>query len=115
RWYVAIDKDSTYSGVTLSVSYATSNRCNSGSGSSDWINCTAATPTGRSVAAELKNFATWFSYHRTRIKVAKAGASEAFGQLGSSIRVGYDSIWNRDSNTSNYYTGNVSNSASPAL
>jgi type IV pilus assembly protein PilY1 len=56
---------------------------------------TAATPTGRNQADELKNYATWYSYHRTRIKVAKAGTSEAFGLLGSNLRVGYDSIWNR--------------------
>lgn len=62
-----------------------------------WRDCTQATPTGRSEAAERANFATWYSYHRTRIKVAKAGASEAFGQLGSGIRVGYDSIWGRSS------------------
>ena len=113
-WYVGIDRDSNYSGVTLSVSYTTTNRCSSGTGTSDWINCTSATPTGRSVADELANFATWFSYHRTRIKVAKAGASEAFGQLGSSIRVGFDSIWNRNSTTSNYFTSSVSSTASPA-
>lgn len=60
-----------------------------------WRNCTRVTPTGRSEEAERNNFAAWYSYHRTRIKVAKAGASEAFGQLGSGIRVGYDSIWGR--------------------
>jgi type IV pilus assembly protein PilY1 len=54
------------------------------------------TPTGRTQDAELTNIATWYSYYRTRIKTAKAGASEAFSQLGSSIRVGYDSIWNRN-------------------
>ena len=69
--------------------------CSSGKGT-DWRFCTFATPTGRTEADELQNFATWYSYHRTRIKVAKAGASEAFSQLGSNIRVGYDSIWNRN-------------------
>lgn len=64
-----------------------------------WRFCTFATPTGRSDADELQNFATWYSYHRTRIKVAKAGASEAFSQLGSNVRVGYDSIWNRNAYT----------------
>ena len=54
-----------------------------------------ATPTGRSEAEELVNFATWFSYYRTRMKVAKYAASEAFSQLGDNYRVGYDSIWNR--------------------
>lgn len=79
-----------------------------------WRNCTLATPTGRSEAAEMQNFATWFSYHRTRLKVAKAGASEAFGQLDDSIRVGYDSIWNRDSGAPSYFTNSVSASAVPA-
>ena len=50
----------------------------------------------RTVAQERQNFANWYSYHRTRIKIAKAGASEAFGQIGSGVRVGYDSIWNRN-------------------
>src|SRR3546814_11833415 len=33
--------------------------------------------------AELQNFANWYQYHRTRNKMAKAGASEAFGRLGA--------------------------------
>lgn len=48
---------------------------------------------GRSEEEERNNFATWFSYHSTRMKAAKAGASEAFGQLGRNYRVGYDSLW----------------------
>jgi type IV pilus assembly protein PilY1 len=69
--------------------------CSGGRGT-NWRFCTFITPTGRDLADELVNYATWYSYHRTRIKVAKAGASEAFGQLGDNIRVGYDSIWNRN-------------------
>lgn len=76
---------------------------------------TFGTPTGRSESDEASNYAIWFSYHRTRIKVAKAGASEAFGQLGSSIRVGFDSIWNRNSTASSYKTSSVSATASPAF
>lgn len=53
------------------------------------------TPTGRTEAEEMTNFATWYSYHRTRMKLAKYAASEAFAQLGDNYRVGYDSIWNR--------------------
>ena len=87
--------------------------CDDDNGNREWRNCTYATPTGRTDAAEMKNFATWFSYHRTRLKVAKAGASEAFGQLGDSIRVGYDSIWNRDS-TAWSRNSSVSDSAAPA-
>lgn len=54
-----------------------------------------ATPTGRSQKEELQNFANWYQYHRTRNKMAKAGASEAFGRLGKNYRVGFDTIWNR--------------------
>ena len=55
--------------------------------------CEDRTPTGRTEEAERNNYATWFSYHRTRMKAAKAGASEAFSQLGINFRVGYDSLW----------------------
>lgn len=70
-------------------------RCEWVVANSSWENCSAATPTGRSAEAERNNYATWFSYHRTRMKAAKAGASEAFAGLGENFRVGYDSIWNR--------------------
>jgi len=59
-----------------------------------WRNATAATPTGRTEAAERANYAIWFSYHRTRMKVAKAGAAEAFGGLAEDeYRVGFTTIW----------------------
>lgn len=86
------DSDANY---TLAASYETTNRCGSGYGSSGWINCSAETPTGRSLPAELSNYATWFSYHRTRMKSAKAGASEAFGSLDSTVRAGFRTIWDR--------------------
>jgi len=59
-----------------------------------WVNCTNVTPTGRSDAEEVQNFATWYSYHRTRMKVAKAGAGRAFAEIGANYRVGYRNIWN---------------------
>ncbi len=62
----------------------------------NWQNCSFSPPAGRTDAEEMKNFATWYSYYRTRMKVAKAGASEAFSQLGTNMRVGYDSIWNNN-------------------
>lgn len=66
-----------------------------------WRDCQLATPTDRSVAAELENYATWFSYHRTRMKAAKAGASAAFSELGGDVRVGFRTIWQRNgANTS---------------
>jgi type IV pilus assembly protein PilY1 len=92
NWYIGINRASNYSNVTLNVRYAKSNRCGTGSGSAGWINCSSETPTGRDVPSELANYATWYSYHRTRMKVAKAGASEAFSQLGSNLRVGYTNI-----------------------
>lgn len=70
--------------------------CSTGTGT-NWRNCTRMTPPnpGRSESAEATNFATWFSYHRTRMKAAKAGASEAFGILDGKVRVGFRTIWNR--------------------
>ncbi len=51
--------------------------------------------TTRTVEQEWQNYATWYGYHRTRMKAAKAGASYAFGDLGEGYRVGYRSIWQR--------------------
>lgn len=62
------------------------------SGDWAWRNCVDATPTGRSVADEKKNFAAWYSYHRTRMKAAKAGASEVFQGLDNGYRVGFRTI-----------------------
>jgi type IV pilus assembly protein PilY1 len=50
----------------------------------------------RTPAEERANYANWYSYHRTRNKVAKAGASYAFSDLGEDIRVGFTTIWNRN-------------------
>ncbi|WP_334178258.1 PilC/PilY family type IV pilus protein [Pseudoxanthomonas sp.] len=85
-------------GASLTITYYTSNE--DGCVGTRWTNCTAATPTsatrpaGRSAADERTNFATWYSYHRTRFKVAKSGAGRAFSQIGSNYRVGYRNIWN---------------------
>ncbi|MEO8161733.1 MAG: PPC domain-containing protein, partial [Arenimonas sp.] len=84
----------SFSNVTLSATYTIDEGC-TGSGTT-WRNCTQVTPTGRSEPDELTNYATWYSYHRSRVKAAKAGAAEAFSKLGSSLRVGFDSIWNRN-------------------
>ena len=74
-------------------------RCEYTSGSTWDKNCTTATtayPSSRSLTAELQNYATWYSYHRTRIKIAKAGVTETFSQLNANVRLGYDTIWNRN-------------------
>ena len=96
-WYARLYAQTTWSGaVTVSYSY---DLCatNLITGNA-WRNCTEVTSlpdTGRTVAEELVNYATWYSYHRTRIKAAKAGASDAFKPLGNRVRVGYRSIWDR--------------------
>lgn len=51
----------------------------------------------RTLADERANFANWYSYHRTRMKVAKAGTSYAFNEIGDNVRVGFRTIWNRNS------------------
>lgn len=71
--------------------------CSTGKGN-DWRECQQVTPTGRSEEAERANYANWFSYHRTRMKAAKAGASEAFGALSGRVRVGFRTIHGRGAN-----------------
>ncbi|MBS7458011.1 PilC/PilY family type IV pilus protein [Coralloluteibacterium stylophorae] len=93
----------SFSGVSLSYSFdvVSSNTgesdvgCDTSTTGWGWRECTYATPTGRSEAAERANFATWYSYHRTRLKAAKAAAASAFGELGTDIRVGFRTIWGR--------------------
>jgi len=71
-----------------------------GNKTTDWGTCEYVTPTtARDEAAERVNYATWFSYHRTRMKAAKAGAGVAFSKLGQNVRVGYRTIWGRNGTT----------------
>lgn len=110
-WNVRVYAGSTFSNVTLSYSYTTQELDNTGQASVGcdtttsgwgWRNCTYATPTtaafpsGRSEAAELTNFATWYSFYRTRTKAAKAGASIAFNELDAQVRVGFRTIHSRE-------------------
>jgi type IV pilus assembly protein PilY1 len=123
-YYVGVRANNSYSGATLTVTYKDPGNCATSNSGTDWRNCTRITPSqynistpfaeiaGRSEADELLNYATWYSYHRTRIKVAKAGASEAFSELGGTVRVGYDSIWNRAPNETDT---TVANNATPVL
>ncbi len=58
-------------------------------------------PIVRTLAQEKQNFANWYSYHRTRMKVAKAGASYAFNDPSifnneNDYRVGFTTIWQRN-------------------
>lgn len=77
-----------------------SNR-NCSTSSTGWGSCEYLTPTTRSEAEELENFATWYSYHRTRMKAAKAGASQAFAELGADVRVGFRTIHGRNGTKTN--------------
>ena len=90
------NNNATYS---LSASYYTDNRCAGATGASTWINCANMVPSTRSEADERTNYATWFSYHRTRMKTAKAGSSRAFSDLGNNVRVGFRTIWRRGQQT----------------
>lgn len=58
-----------------------------------------ARPSARSNELELENFVNWYNYHRTRMKVAKAGASEAFSRISGGLRVGYATINAIDKNS----------------
>ncbi|GGD58676.1 PilC/PilY family type IV pilus protein [Pseudoxanthomonas indica] len=92
------NNNSTFSNVTLRVTYRLSNACGSGDTgtSGGWTGCVDALPNPsvrNSVSAEIANYATWFSYHRTRMKAAKAGASAAFSGITADMRVGYRTIW----------------------
>lgn len=100
-WHVQLNTASRYRNVTLSVRVVTAtNRCEypGTRTATDFVSCTvAALPSTlrTTVDAEKANFATWYSYHRTRIKAAKAGAGRAFRNQGNNIRVGYRTIHNR--------------------
>ncbi|MCX7033485.1 MAG: PilC/PilY family type IV pilus protein, partial [Arenimonas sp.] len=71
-----------------------------------WRNCVAVTSftwtdedgntVTRDLDAEKLNFAIWYSFHRTRMKVAKAGSSYAFSDLPQDVRVGFTTIWDRN-------------------
>lgn len=94
---VASRWNNTDSDADYTITASQGNRCGLGDGSQDWINCSEGLPNpSRNLAQELQNYATWFSYHRTRIKAAKAGSSEAFAALDSKVRVGFRTIWDRD-------------------
>src|SRR5690606_16505948 len=97
QWRVRLS-GSNFDNVNLTVNYSYTVRAGCGSTSGwNWGNCTLVTQVaGQSVDELVENYATWFSYHRTRMKVAKSGASAAFARLGNNVRVGFRTIWNRN-------------------
>lgn len=60
--------------------------------------CTDGTCT---YAAEIQNFANWYTYHRSRILAARAGIGRAFMRQNESLRVGFSTI-NTINSTNNY-------------
>lgn len=95
---------------SYSFSARTSTSCDGSfsNGSRGWVDCAEETPVipdiatntnvQRSVDDEKANFATWYSYYRSRIKTAKGGAAEAFNSQGNKVRVGYRSLHQNGSN-----------------
>ena len=83
----------SFSGVSLVVTYDVSSEytlgCATSSSGIDWRHCTEV-----SGAAQVRqNYANWYAYHKTRMKAAKAAASEAFSRLdGNNVRVGFRTI-----------------------
>lgn len=56
---------------------------------------------------ELQNFSNWYSYHRSRMRVAIAGTAEAFYSVPATYRVGYGRI-NKDTAESIDGSSNIS-------
>ena len=90
-WKVQVYRDSggTFSNVTLDAYLTTLTDVEQTPPTKDY-------PTGRTQAAELQNIGNWYTYARTRTKVAKSGAGEAFSSMGANVRVGFDTIWNKN-------------------
>ncbi len=67
---------------------------------------TWVTPDGESIQRTLdqewRNYANWYGYHRTRMKVTKAAVSYAFSTLDGNYRVGYTRLQN-GAGLSNYW------------
>lgn len=60
--------------------------------------------------ATQKNVATWFSYYRTRLLMAKSGLMTAFSGLDAKYRVGFGSINNNNSTDVKTAKGGYTNS-----
>lgn len=60
-----------------------------------WTRADGTTVT-RTIEQERQNYANWYHYYRTRMKMAKGSVSRAFSSLGEDFRVGYTSIWDRN-------------------
>lgn len=82
---------------------ATASRCDANATCINDNGCQAVTqfqwtrPDGkvitRSVAEEWQNYANWYQYYRTRMKMAKASVTQAFADIEENFRFGYTSIF----------------------
>ena len=103
-WHVGVNAGSRYRNVVVRAAIGdpltgiANANCGTDLGTLGWRQCTVATPTAERTDQDLEatNFALWYSYHRTRMKIAKAGAAEAFFELNDSVRVGFRTIHNRN-------------------
>ena len=59
---------------------------------SNWHKVIVSESSGPAGTDETKNFANWFSYHRTRLLTMKTAVGRAFSQLDGNYRVGYSTI-----------------------
>lgn len=85
---------------------STASRCSARSTCTNTTGCVSVSeftwtrPSGetftRSIAEEWQNYANWYQYYRTRMKMAKASVTRAFAGLDEGYRVGYTSIWDRN-------------------
>ena len=83
---------SNYTRVNLDSSMVPFNR------GVDRTDCKASGGTKCDFNDELKNFANWYSYYRTRIFTTIAGISQAFNSLNGKQRVGFGQINSSDVN-----------------
>lgn len=101
RYYVGVwnsNGSSGISGMTITVSVTIPNEesslgCTVHATDYGWKRCTDVSVGDpefgvRPLAQEKQNYANWYQYHRTRLKAAKAGGSEAFAALDENYRVG---------------------------
>ena len=100
-WSTRLYSQTSFTG-TVTVTYSYDICATTTFVGSAWRDCTEMTPTGRTADDEKANYAVWYSYHRTRMKVAKAGASEAFRSMGNKVRVGYWDIHDRTGSTGTF-------------
>lgn len=70
------------------IAYASS----SSSSSSSSESANSSTPVTCTYDEEIKNFANWYTYYRSRILLARAAISAAFAEQDQSLRVGYGAI-----------------------